>query len=371
MNLLHIVPSFGLGGMERVVCAIINHTCEKYDHEVLVVYDDTEAEKWIQTQNVKIHCLDRSKNQSKFLVSLYKFLNKSKPDIMMTYNWGATDAIWLGRLIGIKKIIHSEHGFSIDEARTTSFKRNVIRFFVYHMVSQIIVVSHELKTMMKKKYLISQACIAFIANGINSKIYFPDPILRLQMRKSLGFRDEDFVIGFSGRLDPIKNFGLMLNTFAECVRRDKSCRLLIVGDGSEREYIEQTCREKNIDTHVFLVGKKQDVVPYLQAMDVFLLTSLREQMPMTVLEAMALALPVVATAAGELPYLIQQGQQGIIWGVDEKPEIFAESLLRLKDKRILQSMGTAARQKILMDFTEDVMIEHYQKVIDGLAIHLA
>lgn len=369
MNLLHVVPSFGLGGMERVLCSIINHTFEKYNHAVLVLYDDIEAEKWIKTQNINIHCLSRTKGQLKFLISLYKFLRKQMPDILMTYNWGATDAIWLGRLVGIKTIIHSEHGFSIDEARVTSLKRKIVRFFVYHVASQIIVVSHELSHIMKKQYFIPQKRLAFIANGINPITYSPDSLTRFEIRRSLGLQDEDFVIGFSGRLDPIKNFKLMLNIFAECVCIDKSSKLLIVGDGPERGYIEQTCREKNIDTHVLLVGKKQDVVPYLQAMDVFLLTSLREQMPMTVLEAMALALPVVATAVGELPYIIQTGQEGIVLGIHEMPEKFAMSLLELKDKQTRQSMGTASQKKIFMTFTEDTMVQHYQEVIDRLVFH--
>jgi glycosyltransferase involved in cell wall biosynthesis len=366
MKVLHVVPSFAFGGMEKVVSSIINLTSKYYEHEILVLYDNTEAKKWIKDQRILIHCLKRPKSQLKYLKILYKSLKEIMPQILMSYNWGATDAIWLGRISGIRNIIHSEHGFNIDEAKSTSWKRNIIRLLVYRMTSRIVVVSHELEKMMKDVYALREDRIQFIANGIDTEVYSPDILGRIHMRKLLGFTEENFVIGFSGRLDPVKNFDLMLEILGECVKRDKNIKLLVIGDGPERQNFEKKCQDKNLEKSVLLVGQKENVVPYLRSLDVFLLTSLREQMPMTILEAMAVALPVVSTDVGEVARLVQHGKNGMVWDVHAGPETFATSLLALRDKKTLQDMGEVSRRKIVTEFREESMVQHYQNVIDSL-----
>jgi glycosyltransferase involved in cell wall biosynthesis len=363
MKVLHVVPSFGFGGMERIICAIINGTSKCYTHEVLVIYNECEAKKWIKQECTRIHCLNRSKGQFDFIKSLYKRIKEIRPDVLMTYNWGATDAIWIGRLLKIKKIIHSEHGFNIDEAASTSFQRNIARAVLYRMTDEIVVVSRDLKKLMIKKLLMNEQYIHLISNGIDSNITINENYDREIFRKHLGYKNVHHVVGFSGRLDPIKNFAFMLEIFSECVREDRNFRLLIIGDGQEKEKIKKICVEKCLEEYVSLIGKQESVAQYLGALDMFLLTSVREQMPMTVLEAMSLALPVVASNVGEMSRLITHGQDGMIFDLSETPATFAKALLRLRDTSQRQAMGVAARQKVVTQFQAETMVEKYRQVI--------
>src|ERR1041384_3016979 len=155
MKILHAVPSFGLGGMEKVICSIINATADKYDHELLSLDNTREAIKWTKVQNVKLIDFYKSSIRYIFFKSLYKIIKARKPHVLMTYNWGSTDAIWLGRLAGVTKIIHKYHEFNIDEAITLSAKRSLVRFFVYPMASKTIVVSNELLSIMKDKFYLN------------------------------------------------------------------------------------------------------------------------------------------------------------------------------------------------------------------------
>jgi glycosyltransferase involved in cell wall biosynthesis len=99
-------------------------------------------------------------------------------------------------------------------------------------------------------------------------------------------------------------------------------------------------------------------------LDAFLLTSVTEQMPMTILEAMALARPVVASKVGEIPRIITHGQDGMIFDLSKPPAVFANALLALRDPATRQVMGTAARQKILAEFQEGAMVDTYRQVIE-------
>jgi glycosyltransferase involved in cell wall biosynthesis len=367
MKVLHVVPSFGLGGMEKIICAVVNNTFDCYEHKVLALDNCTHASNWIKDKRIQFVDFEKPNERGRFFRTLYSVLQNTKPDLLMTYNWGATDAIWLGRAAGIRCIIHNEHGFNVDEGQTTHWKRDAVRFLVYRLASKVIVVSRELETLLLENYFLRANQIARIANGIDTSYYLPNTVNREGMRRMLGFDDNNVVVGFSGRLDPIKRLDLLFDIFASAVCENSHLRLLIVGDGPENKRLETLCHDRNLESHVVFTGEQENVLSYLRAMDIFLLTSLREQMPMTVLEAMAMGIPVVATKVGEIPNMIDDGLNGFIHAVDAPIGMFGKSLLALLSRPDRVRMGKAARQKILDNFEEHAMVEQYKSVIQGLA----
>jgi glycosyltransferase involved in cell wall biosynthesis len=366
MNIAHVVPSFGIGGMEKVICSFINQTFSQYDHRILILDGRGDAKQWIDSNSVQEIHFFKGNSSIGYLRCLFQALKDLHPDVLMTYNWGGTDAIWLGKLAGIDKIIHSEHGLNFDETSKTLWKRDSFRFLVYRLASMLITVSHEFKNIIHRRYRIDERWIKIVANGVNADYYSPDFAERMRRRNELGFSDNDFVVIFSGRLDPVKNFDLLLSIFEYCHSVDQNMKLLIIGDGPERGRIEQLCSMKGIGRDVVLLGEKREVLPFLRVADVFLLTSFREQMPLTILEAMAVGLPVVASRVGEIPNMIVNGREGFLADIDEGPEKFALAVLRLRDSATLKAMGSAARARILAEFQESVMTAKYQAIIDSL-----
>src|ERR1051325_11733128 len=92
MRILHVVPSFGLGGMEKIICAVIESTANCHDHMVLPLDGCRRAAVWIKHNNTKFIDFDRPQSRRLFFASLFRALRLSDPDLLMTYNWGATDA---------------------------------------------------------------------------------------------------------------------------------------------------------------------------------------------------------------------------------------------------------------------------------------
>ena len=366
MKLLHVVPSFGLGGMEKVICTFIKHTTPTYQHSILTLDNNMQAGGWLQDEKVQFLDFEKPAQRRRFFLALASALRHVRPDLLMTYNWGATDAIWLGRLAGIQHIIHSEHGFNVDEGRATLWQRDMIRLLVYRLASKVIVVSRELQTLLQREYLLTADRIVRISNGINTSYYAPDPEERQRVRKRLGFTEAHIVVGFSGRLDPIKNFDLLLQIFSSCVHKNPHVRLLIVGDGPEKKRLASLCYDKGIHPSVVFTGQQDNVLPFLRAMDVFLLPSLREQMPMTILEAMAVGVPVIATNVGEIPHMIDDGVNGVVHRRDAPVEVFVQSLSLLLSPTYRKRMGESARQKIMASFQQETMVQRYQALIEGL-----
>jgi glycosyltransferase involved in cell wall biosynthesis len=364
MRILHVMPSFGFGGMEKIICAVIEGTNDDNRHAILALEGHARAVEWIKNTDVQIIRFAKKRSRSSFFQALFFALRAVRPDLLMTYNWGATDAIWLGRLAGIKNIIHNEHGFNADEVKATIWKRDIIRFIVYRLASKVIVVSHELEERLRRRFLIREDKVRRIPNGVDAFYYSPDDGERQRVRNSLGFRDADCVLGFSGRLDPVKNLNLLLDIFTACKPHETPVRLLIVGDGPEGQRLKSRCYDEKIYPFVVFAGQQQQVLPYLRAMDVFVLTSLREQMPLTVLEAMAVGIPVVATSVGEIPYMIDDGKDGFVRDPNTPVTEFVQPLRTLLCPSQRKSMGDAARQKVIEQLTHQAMLKHYTNLID-------
>ena len=367
MWIVHVVPSFGFGGMEKIICAVIESTANQHEHAILSLDGCPSALKWMKHTQVQLIPFRKPNSRRAFFLALYSTLRQFQPELLMTYNWGATDAIWLGRLAGISNFIHSEHGFNVDESISMARRRDLIRFIVYRLVSKVIVVSHDLEDLLHKRFWLSEMLVRRIPNGVDTSYYSPDSDRRQQMRQSLGYQESDLVIGFSGRLDPIKNVDLLLDIFQSSNPQDYPFRLLVVGDGPDRVRLEGLCQTAGVDPYVRFVGQQTEVLPYLRAMDVFLLTSLREQMPLTVLEAMAVGIPVIATRVGELPYIIDDGADGFSQELTAPVELFVKALRSLLCSSERKRLGDAARKKVAQHFQLRTMLQHYTNMIQEFA----
>ena len=368
VKILHVVPSFGIGGMEKVLCTVMNSIPDHIEQEILSLSEDRAAAKWIHRDDIRFVDFTRPQGNLPFFRALFRSIRQSRPTLLMTYNWGATDAIWLGRLAGIPHIIHSEHGFNVDEAESTQWKRNAIRYLVYRLASRVIVVSNDLKQMMETQFRLKPARVRFIPNGINTDYFSGDRTEREQMRQVLGFDTQDLVVGFVGRLDPVKNLALLLDVFECCLEKDQHFKLLLIGDGPERELIERACTKPLFRDRVVCVGQQENVLPYLRAMDIFVLTSLREQMPMSMLEAMSVGVPVVATAVGEIPIILKGNEAGFVSEISQAPQNLARALLKLRNPNIRSQMGQAARAIVVSQFRQQSMIQQYHETFQTVGV---
>lgn len=367
MKVLHIVPSFGIGGMEKVICSLIAGLGEPWIHEVVALNGSVVAGRWLPGGRAQLLQFTKPTGRLAFFQALYRLLQERAPVLLMTYNWGATDAIWLGRLAGVRNILHSEHGFNVEEAEGTLWKRNLVRAIVYRLASRVVVVSKALEGLMRDHFGLKPERVVFIPNGVNTDLYCPDRRAGARVREELGLASSDFVIGFAGRLDPIKNFAFMLAVLEECLKLDQRFRLVIIGEGPEEEKIRDQSLRRGLSPYVRLVGRQDDVVPYLCALDTFLLTSLREQMPISVLEAMAVEVPVVASAVGDLPMLIGSGSEGMILDLGAGPTAFSRALVGLVDEPIRGKMGRTARQKVVSLYSDHRMLHEYGNLIGSFA----
>ena len=187
------------------------------------------------------------------------------------------------------------------------------------------------------RYGAEPARITTLLNGIDHRAFQRNPGRVAQARMDLGIQNGDLVIGAVGRLEPQKRFDLLLDAFAAIVVRYPHARLLIVGDGSQRQLLQARMERLHLCQHCRLIGHLDDVAPAYHAFDLLVQSSEYEGTPNAVLEAMAFEVPVVATAAGGTAEIVRDGVDGRIVPLGR-----VDLLIRAAIKAIEDPGGTAA-----------------------------
>ncbi len=360
LRIIHVVYSFGTGGMEKGVATIVGNTSEYFEHIILCLSSSGLTEHLLP-RNTKIVELNKPAGNSVFfLLKLARTLKAFSPAIIHTRNWGGTDAIIAGRLAGIHTVIHGEHGWEISDAEGKNLKRLRIRQFLSRWVREYTCVSQHQKQWLENIVKVNKP-VTQIYNGVDTQRFCPGEN-RQKIRKELEIPPDIFLVGIIGRLDPIKNHPILFQAVKNLRSQFPAIRLLVVGDGEERSHLE-----KLRDNSIILLGNRLDVPTILQALDVFVLPSCNEGISNTLLEAMASTLPVIATRVGGNIELVQQNINGFLVPVGDVNAITSALLQYAMSPNLREQHGQAGRRIAIEQFSIDRMVRGYEKVYHRVA----
>ena len=204
--------------------------------------------------------------------------------------------------------------------------------------------------------------VSVVHNGIDLAAFQDRRDCRAAVRKEIGAGPDDFLILQVARLDPLKDHLTALRTVERLARRRPDARLVLVGEGPQQPLIQDFLTSRHLPGRVSLLGLRTDVARLLAAADVFLLTSISEGIPLTVIEAMAAGLPVVATAVGGVGEVIADGQTGLLAPAGDDAAL-AEKLLALADDPSLRGrLGRQGRERAEALFSETQMLAAYERL---------
>jgi glycosyltransferase involved in cell wall biosynthesis len=203
--------------------------------------------------------------------------------------------------------------------------------------------------------------IVCIPNGIDTSRFQPNPTVRQAVREQLGCAPEAFVWLTVGRLEPVKNHLELLCAFREVAAVHPHARLLIAGQGPLQAAIEQRIAELGLAERVHLLGVRRDIPDLLNATDAFVLPSLWEGMPLTLLEASATALPIVATDVGGNAEVVLEGETGYLVPVKDT-EALAQAMLRVMNlsEADRSAIGQAGRAQVVQNFDLERVVDRWE-----------
>jgi len=185
-------------------------------------------------------------------------------------------------------------------------------------------------------------------------------------KRRLGIPETAPVVGCAGRLEPVKRLDRYLAVCAGIKAKLPEARFVIAGDGSRRAELEELARSLGLTESVFFCGHRDDVLELLQAFDLFVMTSDHEGLPMALLQAMCLQKPVVCTAVGGIPEVVENGNSGILVDANETEAFVAACMSVLCDQRLASTLGRAARNEVLSRFDVSSHAESVARLYGGL-----
>lgn len=258
------------------------------------------------------------------------------------------------------RLVYTEHG-RLSDAPTSS-KRKLVNRLLVRCPADIAVVSQELRDYLAMGGFPADR-VNVIYNGIEPG---PEPKAtdRHRARGALGLPASAVVFGTVARLDPVKDLITLIEAFEIAHLNVPNSVLVIVGNGSERAALEARARALGISSHVRLVGMRSDVRALLPAFDAYVNSSISEGVSLTILEAMAAGLPVVATRVGGTPEVVIDGTGVLV--PPRHPAALASALVELaRSSECGIDMGRAGRRRVLTTFSLDRMVDDYVRAYCG------
>ena len=291
------------------------------------------------------------------VTTAYKVLRRLNPDLLVTYNWGAIE--WaLAAALAKVVYVHVVDGFGPEEAERQLARRVLFRRIALARCSQVIVPSHELNRIATEVWRIPANRVTQIPNGIDADKFTKDPDGALM--SAFGIPQDRLIVGTVAALRPEKNIGRLLHATALISDRVPMV-LVIIGDGAERRTLQSQAMALGLGDKVIFTGALEDPAPLLAAFDVFAISSDTEQMPISVLEAMAAELPIAGVDVGDIKTMVSRENRTFI--VSRQPKALAGALFDLlSDGKTRSRIGAANKEKVRQNYTVDRMVHSYRKL---------
>lgn len=352
----HLTYSFGCGGLEMVIVNLVNAS-KNVDHVIISLTDNVSLKSRLP-ENVKIHCLGKKDGKDLLCHSrLFRLLKSLAPDVLHSYNFSSVEYHWTAKLAGIKKLMHSEHGFGGDTSRGNDWDKNIFRRLTSTLWSDYIVVSDDLKNWVLSKVKPNKDIVRVIHNGVA----VPDKPCSYPNR--LFTKDSPFNIVTVGRLAEVKNQPQLINAIGLLQIRepDKHITLNIIGEGGMRPLIENAISKLNTPESVILHGMQDDIPHFLSLSDAFVLSSLYEAMPMTVLESMAHNRPVICPIVGGVTDFISSNEAMLIEGDNVEALAQAISDMYSMPYQEREKLANAGYEKTKREYSVETMARVYEE----------
>lgn len=361
LKILHVLDSLNVGGMERVVINVANGLdSARFEQSVCCISRLGTAAHLLAPH---VQRFDLGKGDERALLmpwQIAKLIRRERPDIIHTQSWAGMDGVIARTITQQGKLVHSEHGRNLPYIHHEPTKRKVVRRCAYELADAVFVVSEEMRQYFCRETGFANTRMRVIHNGVDvAEIERADP---RGVREEFDLALNDFVIGTVARFQETKDLPTLVRAFAQLRQQQMHVKLLLIGDGAERGRLEQLAAELGVTADVIITGIRHDVPRLLRALDAFALSSLSEGLPISVLEAMAAGLPVVATSVGMLPELLCEGENGFLVTPRDFAALGKRLELLITEKDLACRLGAAGKQLVERDYSLAAMLQRYEEL---------
>jgi glycosyltransferase involved in cell wall biosynthesis len=364
MRIVHLVPNLNFGGLQKVV-RMLAISQRQAGHYVTVccwthASNNPDAEKELETAGVQIIYAQRAANGGTchnrwtLFRKLKGLLGAGKADILHVHNpfgyyiYGVLTA----RAAGRTKVINTIHLTAMFDHPRFGGKGRVKFRAAAALTDRIVTVCDEDSSYLQRRFGVRPRKVCVIENGIESGTFLTVPARH---------RRQEIVFGFAGRMAPEKNHRVLIDAFAMARLKHGNIRLRLLGGGPLEDQIKEQARDLGLGDSVEFCGFSNDVAGFLGSLDIYVLPSDFEALPLSLLEAIASGLPVVATRVGGVPKIVRTTDSG--WLCEPgNAESLAGAMELAIDSPERQERGERARRRVVEFYSADRMASDYERL---------
>jgi glycosyltransferase involved in cell wall biosynthesis len=365
LHVVHGVLSLETGGIERLVVDLVKEGRRRGDRVSVVCLERTgKLAPQAEALGAEVHCLDkpygRSSQTARRAADLLRDL---QPDVLHTHQVGA---LWhLGqaaRRLNLP-VVHTEHSDHVAQTRGwfNKLKMRLRWRRSAPLAHRYCCVSEDVAKSVRRFGTVPRNKVDVVLNGIDLAAFDGDSP-SCEVRKSLGIPPGALVLGTVGRLAEVKRQDLLIQAFAGLCRQPRygNVWLLIVGDGDERPRLEALAKKLGAAERTIFAGYQPQPERLLRAMDLFVLTSRHEGLPLALLEAWAAGLAVVSSAVGAIPQTVVHGISGMLFPSGDVKSLTETLEMLLDAPWIVSNLGRCGQARVRNRYSLQRMADEYE-----------
>ena len=363
---LHIIKSLGRGGAEMLLPETLRqHDKQKFDfHYIYFLPWKNQMVSAIEEEGGKVVCIP-AKNNASILLAVRRiaaYVRRHNIQLIHCHlPWAGMAARMAGRMTGVP-VVYTEHNKWERYHKLTY----LLNKFTFSSQQRVIAVSEEVANSIKTNYGKVTPLVQVVANGTDTLKYSRGQYMGNDIRAALNIPSGATVIGITCVFRVQKRLGTWLEIARELHTKDPDTYFIVVGDGPLREEIHAKAKALGTDKYVFFAGLQTETRPYFAAMDIFMMSSEFEGLPIALLEAMSMNCVPACTAAGGIPEVIKDEENGILVPVQEPLQLADRLLNLIQQPARLTKMKEAARETVVNSFSMKKMVGELEAIYHDL-----
>lgn len=372
VTILHVIPSGCVGGGSNHLLSLVTNLDRKKYNLVVACPDDGPLADNLRMSGIDVKIFQLSKFHFGTILNIYRIICESRPDIL--YLHGTRSAFYGGMAVSISgihhKIIYENLDVSFYEYRS-SFARIFFKIIekINSKIANVVIIGSEIeRNKFIENNIITSDRIKVIYYGIDLK-RFDGEITKANSnlkKQELGLPISATIIGMVAVLKPKKGPQYFVEAAAKVLKEFSDVIFLLVGDGPLSDELHTLVKKLGIDEKFFFTGTRTDIIDIYNIIDISVLSSLWEGLPLFVLESMAARKPIVTTNVGGIAEAIKDGKNGILVPPADSQALATAILILLRNMEFGKLMGNRARKTIEEKFSLETMIRNNDKLYDAL-----
>lgn len=369
-RILFVLPQLKQGGAERVVLNLIKGIDRTRFMPCIAWFHGETLYPFSELEDTFLFPLNKRNGfDFKAMSAIYNIIRRENIKLVNPHHFMPLFYAFPACKLSKAKIVYTEH--SIWEAAQTPGMWRRISKLLLTKTDAVVGVSPEIAAFIKNKYGLAEQRVHAISNGIDTQIFVPQKGDNF-FRKTIGLEEDHIAIGMTGNFRRVKNHALLIRSFSLISPQFPHVRLVLVGQGfsgdteNTEKDIHALIRRHGLEERVLFLGYRDDVHRVLQCLDIFCLTSFREGLPLSLIEAMACGLPVVGTDVEGIRIVIDPGRNGFLIDPSDSAGLANALMSLVSDRRLRERMGKEARKDAVRYYSLTRFSGHYNQLFASL-----